>query len=72
MTWQKGAKRQMANLDRFIEETQLFDKINLTEENINLINSVIEKVHFDEKLINQLTYYNAAFSLFKWVKRVLQ
>ncbi|CAF0867462.1 unnamed protein product [Adineta steineri] len=37
ITWQKGVKRQLANLDRFIEEIQLFDKINLTEEDINLI-----------------------------------
>ncbi|CAF1362426.1 unnamed protein product [Adineta steineri] len=37
ITRQKDAKRQLANLDRFIEETELFDKINLSEEHINLI-----------------------------------
>ncbi|CAF4591105.1 unnamed protein product, partial [Rotaria sp. Silwood2] len=72
VTWQKGAKRQMANLDRFIEETQLFDKVNLTEEQINLINGVIDKVHLEDKPLNQASYHNAIFTLYKWVKRVLQ
>ncbi|CAF5003340.1 unnamed protein product, partial [Rotaria sp. Silwood1] len=72
ITWQKGAKRQMANLDRFIEETQLFDKVNLTEEQINLINGVIDKVQLDDKQLNQASYHNAVFTLYKWVKRVLQ
>ncbi|CAF1538288.1 unnamed protein product, partial [Adineta steineri] len=43
ITWQKCGKRQLTNLDRFIEETQLFDKINLTEEHINLITAIIDK-----------------------------
>ncbi|CAF4014418.1 unnamed protein product, partial [Rotaria sordida] len=72
VTWQKGAKRQMANLDRFIEETQLFDKVNLTEEQINLINGVIDRVHLEDKTLNQPSYHNAVFTLYKWVKRVLQ
>jgi hypothetical protein len=62
----------MANLDRFIEETQLFDKINLTEEQITLINTVIDRVHLDDKTTNQDSYHNAIFTLYKWVKRVLQ
>jgi dynein heavy chain len=72
VTWQKGAKRQMANLDRFIEETQLFDKVNLTEEEINLINGVIDRVNIDDKATNQASYHNAIVALYKWVKRVLQ
>ena len=72
VTWQKGAKRQMANLDRFIEETQLFDKVNLTEEQINLIHSVITRVNIDDQSISQSSYYHAILTLFKWVKRVLQ
>lgn len=72
VTWQKGAKRQMANLDRFIEETQLFDKVNLTEEQINLINGAIDRVQLEDKPLNQATYHNAVFTLYKWVKRVLQ
>jgi hypothetical protein len=62
----------MANLDRFIEETQLFDKVNLTEEQINLINGVIDRVHLEEKSLSQTSYYNAVLTLYKWVKRVLQ
>ncbi|CAF0776217.1 unnamed protein product [Adineta steineri] len=59
ITWQKGAKRQLPNLDRFIEETQLFDKINLTEEHNNLISAII----------NNFQHKNT--SLYKWVKRIL-
>ena len=62
----------MANLDRFIEETQYFDKVNLTEEQINLINGVIDRVHLEDKPLNQTSYHTAVFTLYKWVKRVLQ
>ncbi|UJR11505.1 hypothetical protein I4U23_015686 [Adineta vaga] len=72
LTWQKGAKRQLANLDRFIEETQTFDKINLTEDQINLINSVIDRVQPEDSTLTHTSYYNAILILYKWVKRVLQ
>ena len=72
VTWQKGAKRQMANLDRFIEETQLFDKVNLSEEQINLINSVIDRVNLEDKPANPTSYHSAVYTMYKWVKRVLQ
>ncbi|CAF4106350.1 unnamed protein product, partial [Adineta steineri] len=72
ITWQKGAKRQLANLDRFIEETQLFDKINLTEEHIKLISGIIDDVQLENSSLNQTSYYNAILTLYKWVKRVLQ
>lgn len=62
----------MANLDRFMEETQLFDKVNLTEEQINLINSVITRVNIDDQTISQSSFSHAILTLFKWVKRVLQ
>ncbi|CAF1327956.1 unnamed protein product [Adineta steineri] len=44
ITWQKDAKRQLANLDRLIEETQLFDKIILTEEHIKYHTVLLKKV----------------------------
>ena len=72
VSWQKGAKRQMANLDRFIEEAQLFDKVKLNDEQIHLINSVIDEVHFDEQSAGQSSPHRAVFTLYKWVKRVLQ
>jgi hypothetical protein len=62
----------MANLDRFSEETQLFDKVNLTEEQISLINGVIDRVHLEDKPLNEASHHNAVFTLYKWVKRVLQ
>ncbi|CAF0729752.1 unnamed protein product [Adineta steineri] len=60
ITWQKGAIRQLANLYRFIKETQLFHKINLTEEYINFISIIIDNVQLENT------------SLYKWIKRVLQ
>ncbi|CAF1549145.1 unnamed protein product [Adineta steineri] len=66
------AKRQLANLDRFIEEIQLFDKINLTEEHIKLISGIIDNVQLENSSLNQTSYYNAILTLYKWVKRVLQ
>ncbi|CAF1423656.1 unnamed protein product [Adineta steineri] len=46
------------NLDRFNEETQLFDKINLTEEHINLISAIIDNVQLENSSLNQTSYYN--------------
>ncbi|CAF1173367.1 unnamed protein product [Adineta steineri] len=62
-TSQKGVKRQLANLDRLIEESQLFDKINLTEEHINLISGIIDNVQLENSLLNQTSYYNVVLTL---------
>ncbi|CAF0874534.1 unnamed protein product [Adineta steineri] len=72
ITWQKGVKRQLANLDRFIEGTQLFDKMNLTEEHIILISAIIDNVTIENSSLNQTSYYNAILTFYKWVKRILQ
>ena len=72
LTWQKGAKRQMANLDRFIEEIHLFEKANLSDEQILVINEVINRVHLDDKSLEQTSFFPAVQTLYKWVKRVLQ
>ncbi|CAF3716465.1 unnamed protein product [Adineta steineri] len=63
ITSQKGVKRQLANLDRLIEESQLFDKINLTEEHINLISGIIDNVQLENSLLNQTSYYNVVLTL---------
>ncbi|CAF1380023.1 unnamed protein product [Adineta steineri] len=63
ITWQKGVKRHLANLDRLIEETQLFDKINLTEEHINLISGIIDNVQLENSPLNQTSYYNVVLTL---------
>ncbi|CAF1408190.1 unnamed protein product [Adineta steineri] len=72
ITWQEGAKRQLANLDRFIEETQLFDKTSLTEEHINLISAIIDNVQVENASLNLTSYYNAILTFYKWVKRISQ
>ncbi|CAF4189092.1 unnamed protein product, partial [Adineta steineri] len=60
ITWQEGAKRQLANLDKFMEETQLFDKTNL-------ISVIIDKVQLENISLNQTSYYNTVLTLYKWV-----
>jgi dynein heavy chain, axonemal len=74
VTWQKGAKRQMANLDRFIEEMHLFEKANLTVEHIDTINGVIGRVQFAAHVSSSETscWSSAVETLHKWVTRVLQ
>lgn len=72
LTWQKGAKRQMANLDRFIEEIHLFEKANLTDDQIQVINEVINRVDLNDKSLQHTSYLSAVQTLYKWVKRVLQ
>ncbi|CAF0871195.1 unnamed protein product, partial [Didymodactylos carnosus] len=72
VSWQKGAKRQMANIDRFLEETQSFEKLALTEESIKLIDSVIDRVQLSDNTDYSEKHYPSMVSLYKWVKRVLQ
>ncbi|CAF0911369.1 unnamed protein product [Adineta steineri] len=67
ITRQKDAKRQLANLDRFIEETQLFAKINLSEEHIDLTSAIIDKVELENISLNQTSYYNTVLTLYKWI-----
>ena len=62
----------MANLDRFIEEIHLFEKANLTEDQIQLINEVINRVDLNEKSLQNTSYLSAVQTLYRWVKRVLQ
>ena len=39
LSWQRGAKRQLANLERFIDELNTFKEIELNESNIKLLES---------------------------------
>ena len=62
----------MANLDRFLEEMQLFEKAPLTGEQIELISTVINRVQFQGTNIPSQNFFHALEILQKWVQRVLQ
>ncbi len=74
VTWQKGAKRQMANIDRFMEELQTFDEHEVTENTIKLLEDFVKKIDSYEKLPNQkqIPYYDALNTLDEWLKGVLR
>ena len=48
VTWHKGAKRQMANLDRFLDELQTFDEHEITENTIKLLGDLENKINAGE------------------------
>lgn len=79
VTWQKGAKRQMANLDRFMEELQSFDDREIAENTIKLLEDLVKKIEsYEPKLeINkancqQHPYLEALNTMEQWIKGVLR
>ena len=62
----------MANLERFIEQTQLFDQLNLTEEDIQSIEQTIDRVQLNDRSLTLSPHYSVLVTLHRWVKRVLQ
>ena len=74
VTWQKGAKRQMANIDRFMEELQTFDEHEITENTIKLLEDFVKKIDSYEKSPNQkqMPYYDALNTLDEWIRGVLR
>ncbi|KAK3108743.1 hypothetical protein FSP39_014630 [Pinctada imbricata] len=72
LTWQKGAKRQMANLERFIEELMSFDDNQLPESTLNLVEPYLKKPSFDPETIERKTGNTACGALCKWVRGVVR
>lgn len=70
LTWQKGAKRQMANLERFVEEMLLFDEASLLESTLQLVEPYLKKAAFDCATMLRKTENTACVSLAKWVRGV--
>ncbi|XP_043910785.1 dynein beta chain, flagellar outer arm-like [Protopterus annectens] len=69
LTWSKGAKRQMANLDRFLDELITFDKIQLTEPTLQLLEANIGKHVFTVENMEAKAGQNvAAGTLLKWLQ----
>ncbi|XP_052060514.1 uncharacterized protein LOC127700861 isoform X4 [Mytilus californianus] len=71
LTWQKGAKRQMANLERFIDEMMVFDKNQLPESTLNLVEPYLKKASFDPDTLEKKTGNPACGSLCRWVRGVV-
>ena len=74
VTWQKGAKRQMANLDRFLDELQTFDEHEIMENTIKLLADLDKKIVGTQESQEELNspYYQALSSLHQWTKGVLK
>ena len=75
VTWTKGAKRQMANLDRFLEELQSFDQHELTENTIKLLQDLDKKIESydpNETISQSAPHFEALITLHKWTKGVLK
>lgn len=70
LTWQKGAKRQMANLERFIEELMTFDEHVLPESTLLLVEPYLKKSSFDADTLEKKTNNPACASLCRWVTGV--
>lgn len=70
LTWQKGAKRQMANLERFIEELMSFDDNVLPENTLSLVEPYLKKASFDPDTLEQKTSISACGALCRWVRGV--
>ena len=72
LTWQKGAKRQMANLERFIEELMTFEDSSLPESTLELVEPYLKKQSVDAEYMENKTRNSACVSLCHWVHGVLR
>lgn len=75
VTWQKGAKRQMANLDRFLEELQSFDDREINENTIKLLEDLLKKIETNvlrDDSNKNASHVEALNSLYEWIKGVLR
>ena len=70
LTWQKGAKRQMANLERFKEELISFDEHPLPEATLVLVEPYLLKSSFEAASLEKKTENPACGQLCKWVAGV--
>lgn len=70
LTWQKGAKRQMANLERLIEELVTFDDNAMPEQTLVLVEPYLKKPSFDPQIMERKSENKACVSLCRWVKGV--
>ncbi|XP_051786676.1 dynein axonemal heavy chain 9-like isoform X2 [Erpetoichthys calabaricus] len=72
LSWSKGAKRQMANLDRFLEELSSFDKIQLPETTLTALETQLQKECYTaENMEHKAGGNSAAGSLLRWLQNAV-
>ncbi|XP_018424228.1 PREDICTED: dynein beta chain, flagellar outer arm-like [Nanorana parkeri] len=73
LTWAKGAKRQMANLDRFMNELTTFHAAQLPQSTFELLEANIRKIQFTPENMERKAAGNmAAGSLMRWLQGAVQ
>ena len=70
LAWQKGAKRQMANLERFIEELMSFDENVLPESTLMQVEPYLKKPCFELDILKKNVTNVACHALCQWVRGV--
>ncbi|XP_053561397.1 uncharacterized protein LOC128652486 [Bombina bombina] len=69
LTWAKGAKRQMANIDRFLNELIGFSNTELSQSTLELLETNIKKTQFTSENMERKSGGNiAAASLLRWLQ----
>eukprot|EP00794_Sanderia_malayensis_P011163 gene11163-12336_t len=72
LTWNKGAKRIMANLERFREEIAAFDEVELTESTLQVVEPYTKRPHFAPGCMEKKTGNSALESLVLWCRGVVK
>ncbi|KAM4795913.1 dynein axonemal heavy chain 9-like [Rhinophrynus dorsalis] len=69
LTWAKGAKRQMANIDRFLNELLTFSNTMLPQSTLELLETNIKKAQFTPQDMERKAGGNvAAGTLLRWLQ----
>lgn len=72
LSWSKGAKRIMANLDRFVELLDDFDKEELSHDQLAAVEQYLKKPFFSVELLEQKSSIKAVPLLCLWVHYVVR
>ncbi|XP_069829066.1 uncharacterized protein [Dendropsophus ebraccatus] len=73
LTWAKGAKRQMANIDRFLNELSTFHNSQLSQSTLELLETNTKKTQFTPENMERKSAGNAAAgSLMRWLQGAVQ
>ncbi|XP_075707241.1 uncharacterized protein LOC142741794 [Rhinoderma darwinii] len=67
LTWAKGAKRQMANIDRFLNELSTFHISQLSQSTLELLETNTRKTQFTHENMERKVGNAAAGSLMRWL-----
>ncbi|XP_057302207.1 uncharacterized protein LOC130636487 isoform X2 [Hydractinia symbiolongicarpus] len=72
LTWNRGAKRIMANLERFKEEISVFDESELPESTLEVLRTYINRPHFASGYLENKTHNSVVGSLVSYVHGVVR